>query len=408
MLSAFIFLLALSSAPSSPHLTRFPYIQRPTTTSATIVWKTDIPASSSIEYGLTAELGSEVKPAQNGTLHVAELTSLKPNETYYYRVLAEGLPLMDTRTFQTNKDELHANFSFIVFGDSGTGNQNQLSVAAQMLRVKPDLGLITGDIVYPNGAWKDYDAKYFRPYRDMIASVCFYPAPGNHDYHTKRGKPYLDNFFLPKDNPEGSEKYYSFDYANAHFVSIDSNLPMHGAEETKQFDWLGKDLSSTRKTWKFVFLHHPPYSASLHGGDRDIRGRYCPVFEKYSVDIVFCGHDHNYQRTVRINQFVPDKEGVIYVVTGGGGGRLYGVEHREWTAFAKKTFHFVHVKIKDATLQLSAIDSDGKTFDELALDKRLKKTSLDKVRVVSEYSPLLLLIAGAMILRRYRSSSPKS
>lgn len=367
-------LLAVASGVSSQtvsatRLTRFPYIQRPTTSSITLIWETATPASCAIRYGLTPEMPDEKRLAGQEKHHAAELMGLKANSAYHYRVFADGAPIMPPGIFKTNKDESHADFSFAVLGDSGTGAEAQKSVAAQMLRAEPDFIIHTGDVIYPAGAAKDYDKKFFLPYKDLLSSVCIYPTMGNHDYRANAGRPYLDVFMLPANNPAKSERYYSFDYANAHFVCIDSVLPIGGIKEQEQFRWLKKDLASTHKPWKFVFAHYPPYSNSRHGSDMELRKRYSPLFEKYSVDMMFSGHDHNYQRTVPTNTSSPDNKGVIYVVTGGGGAGLYEVGRNEWTAFAQKTHHFVSVYIERDFLKLQAISHEGEVFDELTLEK---------------------------------------
>ena len=207
---------APSQAVAETRLRRFPYVQLVTTSSITIMWKTDSAASCVVEYGLTPEMGSRKEAAGSGRRHKAELTGLEANSVYHYRALADGVPLMEPATFRTAKNE--SDFSFAVVGDSGTGKKAQKDVAARMLDAKPDFVLHTGDVVYPSGAAKDYEAKFFLPYKDLLSSVCFYPTLGNHDYRTKRGQPYLDVFALPANNPARSERYYSFDYANAHFV----------------------------------------------------------------------------------------------------------------------------------------------------------------------------------------------
>jgi hypothetical protein len=43
-----------------------------------------------------------------------------------------------------------------------------------------------------------------------------------------------------------------------------------------------------------------------------------PLFERYGVDLVLAGHDHNYQR-------FKEHRGVRYVVHGGGGAPLYSL-----------------------------------------------------------------------------------
>jgi len=323
----------------------------------------------SVEYGTTPSFGSSIGPTDAGKRHEIKLTGLSANTKYYYRLFNADEPLTDTLTFATTKDDSDGAFSFVVFGDCGTGGERQREIADQILRVNPDFGLIAGDIIYPKGARKDYDTNYFFPYRDIISSICLFPAMGNHDYYSEDGKPYLDTFVLPANNPAHSEKYYSFDYGNAHFVCLDSDLKIGEEEEAQQFEWVKDDLSSTKKLWKFVFFHHPPYSSSRHGSEVSIRKRYCPIFGEDSVDIVFCGHDHDYERTVKIKNILPDGNGVIYIVTGGGGARLYRAGRHEWTAFSKKIHHFVNVRIDERTLTLSAIDHRGKVFDELVLNK---------------------------------------
>jgi len=72
------------------------------------------------------------------------------------------------------------------------------------------------------------------------------------------------------------------------------------------------------------------------------------------VDVVFNGHEHNYERN--------EVNGVTYVVTAGGGAPLYPMQEREPTqvAFALE-YHFVLVEIDDHHLQL--ISSASTTCD---------------------------------------------
>ena len=65
-------------------------------------------------------------------------------------------------------------------------------------------------------------------------------------------------------------------------------------------------------TWKIAVFHHPPYTCGGHAGNTDVARRWVPLFERYGVQLVLSGHDHNYQRFAARN-------GVTYVVHGGGG-----------------------------------------------------------------------------------------
>jgi 3',5'-cyclic AMP phosphodiesterase CpdA len=357
----------LSPAPQAPPvaLARHPYVQSCATDSVVIVWDTDVPGDSVVEYGITPGLGLTAQDPALVTQHAARLTGLEPGATYHYRVTSNGAVLASD-TFRVSKTS-SSEFSFAVLGDSGDGSSRQRMVASSMLARDPDLVLHTGDVVYDDGEAEDYDPKFFDIYRDLIASVCIFPSLGNHDYHTSRAQPYLDAFFLPANNSSQTERYYSFDYGDAHFVALDSNL--EGAEFTAMKEWLAKDLASSARRWKFAFLHHALYSSgSKHGIDWRIREELSPIFEAHNVDMVFSGHEHNYERSLPRRDYVSTSKGVIYVVSGGGAG-LYRVGKSDFTAHSASVNHFVWVRINGEKLTLEAVDASGTVFDAYDIDK---------------------------------------
>ena len=75
------------------------------------------------------------------------------------------------------------------------------------------------------------------------------------------------------------------------------------------------DARGTHGFRRIVVLHHPPYTCGGHLGSAAVRRAWVPLFERYGVRLVLSGHDHNYQRFAR--------DGVTYVVHGGGGAGLY-------------------------------------------------------------------------------------
>ena len=122
-----------------------------------------------------------------------------------------------------------------------------------------------------------------------------------------------------------------------------------------------RDLVATSRPWKFVFFHRPVYSSSKHGSDVEIREDLEQIFDRYRVNAVFSGHDHDYERTAPI-------EGVTYVVTGGGGGKeLYPAGTSEWTAFSGSTYHATRVDVDGYHLSLEAIEPDDTVMDSLNL-----------------------------------------
>jgi uncharacterized repeat protein (TIGR01451 family) len=157
---------------------------------------------------------------------------------------------------------------------------------------------------------------------------------------------------------------YSFDYGNAHILFLDANphlfnnnLPSGNAFNTKPptfvpyptalGQWVIDDLDSSKQTWKIVVYHQPAFSS----GDATIVNSQmravAKLLEDHGVNMVFNGHEHNYQRTLPIRatdrtsasatttagspavyvdqrfdgtrHTVPD--GVLYLVEGAGGNR---------------------------------------------------------------------------------------
>ena len=87
-----------------------------------------------------------------------------------------------------------------------------------------------------------------------------------------------------------------------------------------------------------------------------------PLFARHKVDVVLAGHDHVYERTVPIR-------GVTYVVSGGGGRRLYRAGKGKRTAFSKSAHHAVLVRLDGGRLSLEAIEPGGTVLDRSDLEK---------------------------------------
>ena len=76
-------------------------------------------------------------------------------------------------------------FSFVVIGDTGEGDASQHVLRDQLLTVAngPDVRfvVISSDVVYPTGAMRDYEAKFWLPFKGVTRPV--YAIPGNHDWY---------------------------------------------------------------------------------------------------------------------------------------------------------------------------------------------------------------------------------
>src|SRR5207249_923409 len=193
---------------------------------------------------------------------------------------------------------------------------------------------------------------------------------GNHDVSAAGGVPWSGFFITPANNPAGVPNYYSFDAGNAHFAVIDSNQST--SPGSPQYTFLDNDLAASTALWKFVAFHHSIYSSgTVHGSNLPVRANLVPLLDKHAVDLVFMGHEHNYERTkpLRANQVVAPGTGTVYVTSGGGGHDLYPLRSSSFTAYAESAFEITRVAIDRGTLQLQMIRADGAVRDSLTLVK---------------------------------------
>jgi len=266
-------------------------------------------------------------------------------------VKTDSTVLSTDATFRTAADASRDNFVFVAMGDHRSNPSAHLSVVNRVIAINPDLCVDTGDLVGNGDNASEWDPQFFTPEKELMKSVCLFPAIGNHEYDYTN---YLDYFYLP--TGPGNERYYSFDYGNAHFVALDTNISYSAG--SAQYTWFVNDLQSTTKPWRFVYFHHPPYSSSSHGSNTNVRAQLCPVIEANGVQMVFSGHDHDYERSY-VN-------GVYYIVTGGGGAPLYPAGTSSWTQFSASAYHACKVSIAGNNLTLEAIKPDGTVIDSFA------------------------------------------
>lgn len=335
--SALALTLLVSSAPFAQTLTRGPYLQLASPTGVTVVFRTSQAGIGRVRYGLAGQpLSQTVTGTQSTTEHVLRLTGLTPATRYEYAVdlgtttLASGASLR----FRTHPPAgVVEAFRLFAWGDSGTATAGQLRVADRMANELNDaaLSLILGDIIYPSGEPQDYDPKYFAPYAALTRRMVVWPVVGNHDVaFDPTGGPWLDAFHTPANNPISTELYYSFDYANAHFVVLDTHVNSFAANSA-QLQWAAADLAASTATWKIVAFHVPPYTGGTHTDSASVKANVLPVLEAAGVDLVFAGHSHVYERTwlLKNNAIVQNDPssytkptsttGTLYVVSGTAG-----------------------------------------------------------------------------------------
>jgi uncharacterized protein (TIGR03437 family) len=329
---------------------------------------------------------SEFTPAVTGFTnsffqYVATVSNLTAGTSYSYSLLYNGRPVptaLDVSlSFQT--PGLNQSFKFLHLADSGTGTAAQLQIASLMGQEYPDLVLANGDLAYEFGTWAAVEDNYFGVYRDLMAQVPFFATLGNHEYMTQGGTPSVSACSANASGvpvpPPDRGRYYSFDWGNAHFVALDTNAPLARCDsgDTSMLAWLEKDLRATRKFWRIAVFHHPGYASGIHQDEPEagrVRQYIVPLLEKYGVQLVLTGHEHNYQRTYPVlggNVVSPDTGGIVYVTSGGGGKETYMSSPAAWIQKILSVNHFMRSEVSNWTLALSAVAADGTVADSMHL-----------------------------------------
>ncbi len=240
---------------------------------------------------------------------------------------------------------------FAVIGDTGTGDDNQYRVAKVLASVRQsfpfEFVLMVGDNIYGTDNAGGYEKKFEVPYKPILdAGVKFYASLGNHDSPNQRlYKPFNMN----------GQRFYTFKPRDGvRFFALDSNYM-----DPEQLQWLEKELKASGSDWKIAFFHHPIYSSGeRHGSDTALKDQLEPLFQKYSVDVVFNGHDHVYER-------IKSQRGIQYFVIGNSAKLRKGdLEDIGITAKGFDTgYAFLLAEIDGDQLHFQVISDQGKTID---------------------------------------------
>ena len=358
--------LAQGGDPYPVREDRAPYIQNPTQTSVEIAWRTIQEQVGLVEYQVFGS--NDVMQTYEDTQikkHHVMLSDLQAGTRYKYSVYSGDQAVLEGGSFETAPEYNDDSFSFLLLGDSGVNTDEQWEVARQMQKhsTGADFVVHVGDVHQDLGDY--YDDVFFKPYANLISGLNVFTSLGNHDVITDDGGIYLDDFYLPHNNPDNTERYYSFRWGTAYFIALDTNQPFYPLSPQHSFlvDALN-DPMRLMAEWTFVYMHHPPYTEHDIGpyGVRAIRDFLVPVFESHGVDMVMAGHVHCYERGFL--------NGVYYITSGGGGGSL-----REWRRdyshidIAESLHHFARIDLRGSELEITAIDRHGRVFDKYIIEK---------------------------------------
>lgn len=353
-----------------------PTVQNPGATNITILWTTVAESPAELRYGHGSTLDvhapkidtekvvhflpkpkDDLTPPTSATsfVYTATLEGLTPGTTYGYRV-TQGTAAV-SGSFTTFPD--HAGpFTFGVYGDSRSNTNAHRMVVLALAQHNPAFILHSGDLV-STGAFADYQPQFFEPLRGIANRIPILPVAGNHE---RDAVAFHQLFSQP-----GNERWFSFDYRNAHIVALDSCAT--GEDLRQMLAWLEQDLSASAAAWKIVYYHYPTYDIGSHHSKWG-RGDVAPICRRHGVDLVIAGHTHTYQR------FLPlyakgenDEHPITYLVVAGGGAPLYEVETNKASAVTASAYHYLLVTVDGDTLSGRALTPDGKVLDEFQIAK---------------------------------------
>ena len=326
---------------------------------------------------------TDAKMKQTVYAYHARLTQLEADSLYMYGAVHEGAA-PEFGTFRT-APRGRASFTFTSFGDQGTPtvgrkfvppagvtlpgavfvNDNLGSPAAAdttlgVERLQPLFHLFNGDLCYANiaenrvRAWWDFWENNTRSARNRP----WMPSPGNHENELGNGpigyQAYQTYFSVPQ--AEGQTDvtrglWYAFTAGSVRVISIANddvvyqdggNSYVRGYSAGAQKAWLEKELAASRNDrgidWVVVCMHQVAISTAdkFNGADLGIREEWVPLFDKYNVDLVVCGHEHHYERSHPIHghednatltpipaatqtDVIDTTQGTVHMVIGGGG-----------------------------------------------------------------------------------------
>ncbi|MCE5186012.1 MAG: metallophosphoesterase family protein [Planctomycetaceae bacterium] len=301
-----------------------PWLQNPSPTSMTVMWVTDTPAISWVEYGGASALDRKAFSSHHGlvdagrTIHTIALDGLAPGTEYKYRPCSKEIleykldtpvcgatvtgPDCTFRTLSAAKDA----FSFIVFNDIHQRIEvlkNLFSVAS----AKPyDLVFLNGDML---DAVKDepqlLDA-VFRPCSELFAkTVPLIYVRGNHETRGPFARMLPDYVATP-----AGTFYYSFDHGPVHFIAMDSGedkADSHGdyagladfdRYRDEQRKWLETEIQTDafkNAAFRVALIHMPTLPSKNEHGSNDIFTKWTPLFNQGKLDLLICGHTHRHE-----------------------------------------------------------------------------------------------------------------
>ncbi|MCX6291625.1 MAG: metallophosphoesterase [Bacteroidetes bacterium] len=302
------------------------------------------------------------------------------NTTLYYQLFNSSAQTWTAqKTFHTAPDTASAIYSFAALGDCRDYPTTLTTISNLVTARAPALTLFNGDLTVSGNSTSQYNT-FFSAATNFLENNLVYHAEGNHDAGST--SLFSNLWDLPQTN--GTNLYYAVRYGNTIFITINTTTPTNAA----QLSWLQTTLANAAAdptiVWKVVSLHHAFFTIGNHSGDMNAyRTTLWKAFDDYGVDLVFTGHDHNYQRSKPVNLNVSSTapvaqygsntgQGRCQIVSGGAGAGLYtqGSSADAWAVnLFNSTYNYVFCDVNNCRITIRAYNQNNAVIDSVVLDK---------------------------------------
>ena len=281
---------------------------------------------------------------------------------------------------QDTPGESIAAFSFLYFSDTQADPEagdysavGALIADAVALGESPALAVFGGDTVDDGGDASEW-AVFWQALGASLDGMATAAGAGNHDSHALLAS----QFDYPHTAPagQGDGFFYSFDMGGVHFLMLDSNIM--GAGRQQDIDWLREDLESSAASsadWRIAVLHHPLWPVVANPKDEaraaTMREHFLPLLEAGGVDLVLCGHQHVYTRTLAMSGdgASADGTGIVQLMAASGAKQSYILGDTAYVAADAQAPVYLRVEADESALTVVAYDESHSPIDTYTIQK---------------------------------------
>ena len=366
-------LLSVACFAAAQNITLSPYLQNPSFDGITVMWRTDAPCYSRVEYGVDTvnlKIARSVEHGivvANNTKNKIRITGLKPGQRYYYRICSERIDSFGAykKTFgDTYRSPFYSfvtpsdkgeDFTAVIFNDIHSKMPLFDALAKLVRNVDYDFAVFNGDC-FNDPISEDNELKILADYVQKMngAKKPLYFLRGNHETRGAYALGWSSLF-----DWDGNMPYFAFTFGDTRFVLLDngedkvdtsheySGLVDFADFRAEETEWLKKEIASPafKNAKRRILIHHMPiygWENEYSQGFIACKDLWEPIFKTTPFDIAITGHLHSYafHTKGKVNNPFP-------LVVGGGN--------------SEKSATVTILEKKGKKLTLKALWIDGKT-----------------------------------------------